>query len=223
MIAAHLFALMLLVSPVVFAADEQVTVRRARNWQANASEGWCAIRVRVDGEAEFAVRGETLTMRTLVGEPVRDVGSECSTPLPANVEDFRFRGVDGRGDVRLLEEPSRRNNWMAVVRVRDSKGGAEEYHFRLDWGRGSSFSGGGSRVGSGVGGGGRSTGGGSSWSGGDLARLRTRELRREIERVYENATGGRRASQDTVDDYIDRVRMDRWTLDQVREDIERRR
>lgn len=221
MVVRQLSTLALVAAVTALGADELVTVRRARNWQPNAAEGWCAIRVRVDGEAEFALRGETLTMRTLNGEPVRDVGSECSTPLPGNVEDFRFRGVDGRGDVRLLEEPSRRNSWMAVVRVRDTKGGAEDYHFRLEWGRGSSFSGGG-RAGSGSG---RSTGGSSSWSGGggDLSRMRTRDLRREIERAYENATGGRRASQDTVDDYIDRVRMDRWSLEQVRDDIERRR
>ncbi len=194
------------------AADQDVTVRHARNWQANASEGWCAIKVRVDGEAEFALRGETLTIRTSTGDPARDVASECSTPLPRNVEDFRFKGVDGRGDVRLLEEPSARNRWMAVVRVRDSKPGSEEYHFRLEWGRGSSFSG------AGRGDAGRA--GGSS--GGDAARMRTRELRREIERMYQGAYN-QRPSNDIVDDYIDRVRIDRWSLDQVQSDIERRR
>lgn len=200
------------------AADETVTVRHARNWQPGASEGRCDIRVRVDGEADFGLRGESLIIRTLNGEPASDAGSECSTPLPRNVEDFRFKGIDGRGDVRLLEEPSAGNRWMAVVRVRDSKAGSEEYHFRLEWGRGSSFTGGG--------GGGRpgGVGGGSNWNsnGGDLTRMRTRDLRREIERIYQDATG-RRPSTDTVDDYIDRVRMDRWSLDQVQGDIGRRR
>ncbi len=199
--------LAVLMTTAFAAADQDVTVRHARNWQANASEGWCAIKVRVDGEAEFALRGETLTIRTSTGDPARDVASECSTPLPRNVEDFRFKGVDGRGEVRLLEEPSARNRWMAVVRVRDSKPGSEEYHFRLEWGRGSSFSGGGRPAGS---------------LGGDAARMRTRELRREIERMYQGAYN-QRPSNDVVDDYIDRVRLDRWSLDQVQSDIERRR
>ena len=207
--------LVVLAATVAAAADDQdVTVRHARNWQANASEGWCAIRVRVDGEAEFALRGETLTIRTSTGDPARDVASECSTPLPRNVEDFRFKGVDGRGDVRLLEEPTARNRWMAVVRVRDTKPGSEEYHFRLEWGRGSSFSGGG---------GGRGVDRGlSGSSGADAARMRTRELRREIERMYQGAYN-QRPSNDVVDDYIDRVRIDRWSLAQVQSDIERRR
>lgn len=190
-------------------ADEQVTVRHARNWQAGASEGWCAIKVRVDGEAEFALRGETLTIRTNTGEAARDTGSECTTLLPRNVENFRFKGVDGRGDVRLLEEPTARNNWMAVVRIRDSKSGAEEYHFRLEWGRGSSFT----EV--------RPGNRGGSFSS-DLSRMRTRELRREIERMWDSVHN-RRASIDTIDDYIDRVRLDRWSLEQVQRDIERQR
>ena len=52
--------------------------------------------------------------------------------------------------------------------------------------------------------------------------MRTRDLRREIERIFQD-TGGRRPSTDTVDDYIDRVRMDRWSLEQVRGDIARQR
>lgn len=204
-------ALVLLATTAGAAADQDVTVRHARNWQANASEGWCAIKVRVDGEAEFALRGETLTIRTSTGDPARDVASECSTPLPRNVEDFRFKGVDGRGDVRLLEEPTARNRWMAVVRVRDTKPGSEEYHFRLEWGRGSSFSGGG-----------RGDGGRPAGSSSDAARMRTRELRREIERMYQGAYN-QRPSNDVVDDYIDRVRIDRWSLDQVQSDIDRRR
>ncbi len=195
------------------AADATVTVRHGRNWQPNASEGRCDIRVRVDGEAEFWLRGESLIIRTLNGDPATNIDSECTTPLPRNVEDVRFKGIDGRGDVRLLEEPSARNRWMAVVRVRDTKSGPEEYHYRLEWGRGSSFGGGG--------GGGR-PGGGSNRDSGDNARMRTRDLRREIEQAYQEVTN-RRATNDIVDDYIDRVRMDRWSLDQVRSDIERRR
>ena len=201
------------VAALGLAADEAVTVRRARNWQLNASEGSCDIRVRVDGEAEFGLRGETLTMRTLTGDLARDAGSECTTPLPPNVVDFRFKGIDGRGEVSLLEGPSARNRWMAVVRIRDNKGGAEEYHYRLQWGRGSSF---------GAGAGARSGNAGSSWNSLDAGRMRTRELRREIERMYETIYS-RRPTNDVVDDYIDRVRFDRWSLDQVQSEIERRR
>jgi hypothetical protein len=212
-------AVLLLGLAALLAADETITVRHARDWQPNASEGRCDIRVRVDGEAEFGLRGETLTIRTLNGEPPRDAGSECSTPLPRNVEDFRFKGIDGRGEVRLLEEPSARNRWLAVVRIRDNKSGSEEYRYRLEWGRGSSFA-----IDRRSGYGGSNAGPRSSSNSGsaDVSRMRTRELRREIERMYESAYS-RRPSNDVVDDYIDRVRLERWSLDQVQSDIDRRR
>ena len=204
---------------------QEVTVRRARDWSPAASQGWCAIKVWVDDEAEFALHGDRLRMFTARGQQTRDVASECSTPLPQNVETFRFRGIDGRGDVRLLEEPTRRNGWSAVVRIRDSKPGGEEYHFRLEWGRGSAFTSG-SSGGSG-GSSGNSSGGffggsgsGGSRSGGDATRMRTRDLRREIENIASSSR--RRLSADEIDDYIDRVRFDRWTLDDVDRDVRRR-
>ena len=40
---------------------------------------------------------------------------------------------DGRGHVQLLESPNPRNNYTAIVRVVDPKGGSDRYHFRLDW------------------------------------------------------------------------------------------
>jgi hypothetical protein len=196
------------VALVLAQADTQeVTIRRARNWSPSASEGWCAIKVWVDDEAEFALQGDRLRIFTARGREARDVASECSGPLPQNIENFSFRGVDGRGEVRLLEEPTRRNGWRAVVRIRDTKSGSEEYHYRLEWGRGSAFSNGGGRAGD------------RNRADGDAARLRTRDLRREIE----NMNRGRRLSADEIDDYIDRVRFDRWTLDDIQRDLERRR
>lgn len=204
---------------------QEVTVRRARNWSPSASEGWCAIKVWVDDEAEFALQGERLRIFTARGQAARDVASECSGPLPQSFENFRFKGIDGRGEVRLLEEPSRRNGWAAVVRIRDTKSGGEEYHYRLEWGRGSAFSSGsGSRERENSGGGGffGNSGGSRGYSSSDASRMRTRDLRREIENMSSNIRN-RRPSTDEVDDYIDRVRFDRWTFDDIARDLERRR
>lgn len=226
------FLLLAAVAAPLWAQTSEFTVRRARNWSDNSSEGWCAIKVWVDDEAEFALQGDRVRVFTARGQASRDVASECSGPLPANVTDFRFRGVDGRGDVRLIEEPSFRNRWSAVVRIRDPKGGGEEYHYRLEWTRGSAFGnnrpGGGNSGNRGDGGffgngNGNSSGGtpiGGSY-GGDVSRMRTRDLRREIDRVFYDVTR-RRPSNDQIDDYIDRVRFDRWTLDDIARDARNR-
>lgn len=97
-------------------------------------KGQCDIRLRVDNEVEVSLRGDMVNIRTVSGRDARDEGSECNEPLPTDrVEGFRFEGIDGRGEVRLLADPTRRNGYQAVVRIRDSASGEDTYHFRLSW------------------------------------------------------------------------------------------
>ena len=57
---------------------------------------------------------------------------QCTDPLPYDMSDFRFRGIDGRGSVKLVQDP-RNNNGMAVIRIDDPKGGSEGYTFDIEW------------------------------------------------------------------------------------------
>ncbi len=99
-----------------------------------AGKGQCDIRLQVDGEVEVTVRKDRVEVRTLSGQNARDDGSECNVPLPsADVRGFRFEVMDRRGEIRLVEEPEKRNGFGAVVHIRDSAGGAGRYHFRLSW------------------------------------------------------------------------------------------
>jgi hypothetical protein len=54
-------------------------------------------------------------------------------PTSGNIRNFRFRGIDGRGNPRLVQEPDRSNYYVAVVNVQDPKGGGEGYTFDLSW------------------------------------------------------------------------------------------
>jgi hypothetical protein len=97
-------------------------------------KGQCDIRLQVDNEVEIAVRRDMVRIRTIAGQDARNDGSECNFPLPdRDIRGFRFEGIDGRGEVRLVEAPSPRNDFAAVVRIHDSRGGFEGYHFRLTW------------------------------------------------------------------------------------------
>lgn len=115
-------------------ADTQFRIRRMMRNDVPPGKGQCDIRLQVDGEVEVAVRGDVVHVRTLSGRDARDDGSECNEPLPAgNIQGFNFEVRDSRGDIRLIEEPSRRSGFAAVVRIRDSSGGEGRYHFRLSW------------------------------------------------------------------------------------------
>ena len=56
---------------------------------------------------------------------------ECTDALPSRMSDFRFRGIDGRGSVKLAQDP-RNNNGIALVRIDDTKGGSEGYTFSIE-------------------------------------------------------------------------------------------
>lgn len=97
-------------------------------------KGQCDIRLFVDDEVEVSLRGDFVYLRTISGHDGRDDGSECNEPLPNRpVQGFRFEGIDGRGEVRLLSEPSRQTDYQAIVRIRDKDSGEGRYHFRLSW------------------------------------------------------------------------------------------
>jgi hypothetical protein len=97
-------------------------------------KGQCDIRLQVDNEVEVAVRRDTVMVRTISGRDARDDGSECNAPLPdRDPLGFHFEVKDSRNEIRLMDEPSRRNDFTAVVHIRDSDSGYGRYHFRLSW------------------------------------------------------------------------------------------
>ncbi|MBL8175260.1 MAG: hypothetical protein JNK48_11370 [Bryobacterales bacterium] len=108
--------------------------KQMRDYNPRAADGRCIVRVRVDDESDVELRGDRILLRTLTGRAGRDDGSECSQPLPSGgFTKFAFRGIDGRGEVRLVQEPRLGNQWTAIVAIRDKKGGDEGYTFELTW------------------------------------------------------------------------------------------
>jgi hypothetical protein len=97
-------------------------------------KGQCDIRLQVDDQIEVAVRRDIVSIRTLSGQEPRDDGSECNLPFPdRDLRDFNFEVKDKRNEIRLIDEPSRRNDFTALVAIRDNSGGFGRYHFRLSW------------------------------------------------------------------------------------------
>ncbi|MEO8592116.1 MAG: hypothetical protein ABI759_02240 [Candidatus Solibacter sp.] len=118
-------------------------IRRATLSGSRGDSGKCTIEVRVDMAAEVDIYGDSARLRTLGGQPSQWMRMDCTDAMPADLADFRFRGIDGRGTQRLLQDP-RNNRGMAVVRIEDSKSGSEGYTFDIEWsgGRGGAPTGG---------------------------------------------------------------------------------
>lgn len=123
------------VDPVVEAAASRTSVggadRGGDRWGDNDGWGARGDRVlftwtgRVDREVLIVVRGRDVSTR----------GFDASLPNRARVRSALPRTNanviaelnDGRGDVDVIEQPSARNGYSAVLRVRDPRGGADNY------------------------------------------------------------------------------------------------
>lgn len=122
------------VAAIPACADTRFRVRQMTRNDVPLGKGQCDIRLEVDNEVEVAVRRDMVVIRTISGNEPRDVGSECNAPLPdRDLRGFNFQVVDSRNEIRLLEDPSRRNDFAAIIRIRDGAGGYGRYHFRLSW------------------------------------------------------------------------------------------
>jgi hypothetical protein len=87
---------------------------------------------RVDREASLAMRGSRVTAPgawSVAGRSDVRVGS----PLPQAEGVVRLRVERGRGAVDVVEQPSARNDYTAVVRVRDDQPGADDYRLTAYW------------------------------------------------------------------------------------------
>ncbi len=108
----------------------EVLTRRA-DIRGGGGHGKCTIEVEVDGVAEVEIRGETGRLRTLSGETATWRRFVCNQVMPLRPEEFRFRGIDGRGRQELVSAPGR--DGVTVVRIEDRRGGREGYTFDLEW------------------------------------------------------------------------------------------
>lgn len=121
-------------SPVFGQVESQLRVRQMPGWDARAREGRCEIRVWVDNRAEVRMRGDAIYVRTVEGARGRDEGSQCSQPLPFNsVRGFEVRQTAGRTRVVVAQEPSRMNNFTAMIAIDDNQGGGDNYAFEVSW------------------------------------------------------------------------------------------
>ena len=86
---------------------------------------------RVDREVLIVVRGREVRTRGFDADlPNR---ARVNAALPRTRGTVLARLNDGRGDVDVIEQPSPRNGYQAVLRVRDPRGGADSYRITVYW------------------------------------------------------------------------------------------
>jgi hypothetical protein len=88
---------------------------------------------RVDGETRVFMRGNDVWTQDVSGRATRRAQARMYRGLPARPGQVRLQVADGRGDIRVIQQPSSRNNYTAVIRIRDDAGRADRYRFAAYW------------------------------------------------------------------------------------------
>jgi hypothetical protein len=86
---------------------------------------------RVDREVQISIRGRNSWTQGIERD---DRGrASVTTALPRAEGRVTVRLLDGRGDVDVIQQPTRRNAYTAIIRVRDGRSGSDRYLLRTYW------------------------------------------------------------------------------------------
>ena len=88
----------------------------------------------VDDVAEIQIRGRRVNVLTRSGRRLSDVQYDVrGAGLPNYARPLDLRRFAGRGNMVIAQYPREWNDWTAIVRIDDSRGGPDSYDFDLRW------------------------------------------------------------------------------------------
>lgn len=88
---------------------------------------------RVDDDVRIKIRGGSADVETIGGTPYYDSRPNFINSLPNRRVTVRLTSKRGRGDVYIEQQPTRDNDFTVIVRIKDTRGGASDYEFELQW------------------------------------------------------------------------------------------
>lgn len=87
----------------------------------------------VDGKVEITIRGDRMDTREISGPMTNALKYRVYDPLPARSGQVRLQAQQGRGSIRIAQQPGVSNDYTAVITVEDPQGGRSFYAFQLFW------------------------------------------------------------------------------------------
>ncbi len=115
---------------------------RPGNTSRDGSVNW---RGTVDDKVNLILRRNSIRTETISGTSYGESDLRLNPGLPRSDSFVTVNKLDGRGSASVVQQPSRANGYTAIVRIEDSKSGADQYVLDISWGSTSnsnSFSGG---------------------------------------------------------------------------------
>ena len=87
----------------------------------------------VDGTVQLTIVGLTLEEKTIAGRPQSAGGYSFTARMPGEAVTVSVAKPEGRGNVKVVQQPSAENGFTAIIEVVDSKGGTGDYLLNISW------------------------------------------------------------------------------------------
>lgn len=87
----------------------------------------------VDSKVYLEIQGNSLKVVTMEGQAYPDGVFSFTNPLPRRNVSVNVNKVRGRGEVRVIQQPNRDNNYTTLIEITDREGGAREYQVEVFW------------------------------------------------------------------------------------------
>jgi hypothetical protein len=88
---------------------------------------------RVDREVRIVMHGRDARTQTSDRTPFERSRLNVATALPQREGRVTVQVQDGRGDVDVVQQPSQRNDYTTIVRIRDRSSGVDNYRVTAYW------------------------------------------------------------------------------------------
>jgi hypothetical protein len=99
---------------------------------ASGTASWSG---RVDDRANIIVRGGTIRSEDVSGTGLQVNYQNMNGSLPRRGSTVTATKRSGRGDVRVIQQPSRSNDYTAIIHVSDTRSGSDNYTVDISWDR----------------------------------------------------------------------------------------
>lgn len=87
----------------------------------------------IDDIVQIRVQESNIDVIAVSGTAYSDGSYNFTSPLPYQRVTVRLNKISGRGDMRIIQQPSRDNDYTAVIEVRDTNRGPSSYEFEISW------------------------------------------------------------------------------------------
>jgi len=103
------------------------------NNNSNSIIGRAFWRGTVDDKAQLVIQNQSLRVQTVSGRSYPDGTYSFTAALPSRKVSVGVNKQKGRGSVRVLQQPSRENDFTTVIEIYDEGSGAKEYQLEIFW------------------------------------------------------------------------------------------